>query len=111
MAVLTEMYNVVIRVSTLTVYYPGGVAAYESVCPNRTFCSDGEVCRVGFMSWADTELFMQSLRRFDVSLIGFASEEEWFEYRLEHHPEFMRRIEEACIALRAGEGIPLRDLR
>ena|SRR5687767_15167125 len=44
-------------------------------------------------------------------LIGFASEEEWFEYRLEHHPEFMRRIEEARIALRAGQGIPLRDLR
>jgi len=110
-AVLTEMYNVVIRVSTLTVYYPGGVAAYESDCPNSTFCSDGEVCRVGFMSWADTELFVQSLRRFDVSLIGFASEEEWFEYRLEHHPEFMRRIEEARIALRAGQGIPLRDVR
>ena len=44
-------------------------------------------------------------------LIGFASEEEWFEYRLEHHPEFMRRIAEARIALRAGQGIPLRDVR
>jgi hypothetical protein len=22
-------------------------------------------------------------------LIGFASEEDWFEYRLEHHPEFL----------------------
>ena len=44
-------------------------------------------------------------------LIGFASEEEWFEYRLEHHPEFMRRIEDARIALRAGQGIPLRDVR
>ena len=28
-------------------------------------------------------------------LIGFASDEDWFEYRLEHHPEFLRRIEEA----------------
>lgn len=44
-------------------------------------------------------------------LIGFASEEDWFEYRLEHHPEFLRRIEEARIAFRAGQGIPLRDLR
>jgi hypothetical protein len=44
-------------------------------------------------------------------LIGFASEDEWFEYRLEHHPEFLRRIEEARIALRAGHGIPLRDVR
>ena len=23
-------------------------------------------------------------------LIGFESEDEWFEYRLEHHPEFLR---------------------
>jgi prevent-host-death family protein len=44
-------------------------------------------------------------------LIGFGSEEDWFEYRLEHHPEFLRRIEEARVALRAGRGIPLRDVR
>lgn len=43
-------------------------------------------------------------------LIGFASEEDWFEYRLEHHPEFLRRIEEARLALRAGQGIPLREV-
>ena len=43
-------------------------------------------------------------------LIGFGSEEDWFEYRLEHHPEFLRRIEEARIAIRAGQGIPLRDV-
>jgi prevent-host-death family protein len=44
-------------------------------------------------------------------LIGFASEDDWFEYRLEHHPEFLRRIEEARNALRAGRGVPLRDVR
>ena len=43
-------------------------------------------------------------------LIGFGSEEEWFEYRLEHHPEFLRRIAEARVALRAGQGIPLREV-
>ena len=41
-------------------------------------------------------------------LIGFGSEDDWFEYRLEHHPEFLRRIEEARVALRAGQGVPLR---
>jgi len=41
-------------------------------------------------------------------LIGFASDEDWFEYRLEHHPAFLRRIEEARAALLAGRGIPLR---
>jgi prevent-host-death family protein len=44
-------------------------------------------------------------------LIGFASEEDWFEYRLEHHPEFLRRIDEARTALRAGQGVPLREVR
>ena len=43
-------------------------------------------------------------------LIGFGSEEDWFEYRLEHHPEFLRRIEDARAAIRAGQGIPLRDI-
>jgi prevent-host-death family protein len=43
-------------------------------------------------------------------LIGFGSDEDWFEYRLEHHPEFLRRIEEARAALRVGQGIPLRDV-
>jgi prevent-host-death family protein len=40
-------------------------------------------------------------------LIGFASEEDWFEYRLEHHPDFIRRIAEARTALREGRGVPL----
>ncbi len=43
-------------------------------------------------------------------LIGFASEEEWFDYRLEHHPEFLRRIAEARDALRTGRGIRFEDL-
>ena len=28
-------------------------------------------------------------------LIGFESEEEWFDYRLEYDPRFLRRIEQA----------------
>jgi prevent-host-death family protein len=37
-------------------------------------------------------------------LIGFASEDDWFEYRLEHEPEFLQRVAEARSALRRGEG-------
>jgi prevent-host-death family protein len=44
-------------------------------------------------------------------LIGFASEDDWFDYRLEHDPEFLRRIAEARAALREGRGTPLRELR
>jgi prevent-host-death family protein len=40
-------------------------------------------------------------------LIGFASEDDWVEYRLENHPEFLTRVSAARAALRAGQGIPL----
>ena len=43
-------------------------------------------------------------------LIGFESEEDWFEYRLEHDPRFLRRIERARASLRAGRGVKLEDL-
>ena len=43
-------------------------------------------------------------------LIGFASEEDWFDYRLENDPRFLRRIEQARKGLRAGRGIRLEDL-
>ena len=43
-------------------------------------------------------------------LIGFESEDDWFDYRLEHHPEFMRRVVEAREALRSGRGVRLEDL-
>jgi prevent-host-death family protein len=43
-------------------------------------------------------------------LIGFESEEDWFEYRLEHDPHFLRRIERARASLRAGRGVRLEDL-
>ena len=43
-------------------------------------------------------------------LIGFESEEDWFEYRLEHDPRFLRRIEQARNSLRAGRGTRLEDI-
>jgi prevent-host-death family protein len=43
-------------------------------------------------------------------LIGFESEEDWFEYRLEHDPRFLRRVEQALNSLRAGKGVRLEDL-
>lgn len=43
-------------------------------------------------------------------LIGFGSEDDWFEYRLEHHPEFLRRIAAARAALRDGRGVRLEDV-
>jgi len=43
-------------------------------------------------------------------LIGFESEEDWFEYRLENDPRFLRRVEQARGSLQAGRGVRLEDL-
>ncbi len=43
-------------------------------------------------------------------LIGFKSEDAWFDYRLENDPRFLRRIEAARQSLRAGRGVKLEDL-
>ncbi len=44
-------------------------------------------------------------------LIGFASEDDWFDYRLENDPRFVARIEKARASLRAGKGVHLEDLK
>jgi len=43
-------------------------------------------------------------------LIGFESEEDWFDYRLEHDPRFLQRIEQARGSLRSGRGVKLDDI-
>ncbi len=43
-------------------------------------------------------------------LIGFETEDDWFEYRLEHNPEFLQRVAQARAAVGRGEGVRLEDL-
>jgi prevent-host-death family protein len=43
-------------------------------------------------------------------LIGFESEDDWFDYRLENHPEFLRRVSEARAEFRAGRSVRLEDI-
>lgn len=43
-------------------------------------------------------------------LIGFETEDDWFDYRLEHDPRFLRRIESARASLHAGKGVRLEDI-
>ena len=43
-------------------------------------------------------------------LIGFGSEEDWFDYRLENDPRFLRRVASARAGLQAGLGIRIEDL-
>ena len=43
-------------------------------------------------------------------LIGFSSEEDWFEYRLEHDPGFLRWIAQARRSIAAGKCIKLGEV-
>ncbi len=43
-------------------------------------------------------------------LVGFGSEEDWFDYRLETDPRFLERIAKARANLKAGRGVRLEDL-
>ena len=43
-------------------------------------------------------------------LIGFKSEDDWFDYRLENDPRFLRRVEQARKSLQEGRGVRLEDL-
>jgi prevent-host-death family protein len=43
-------------------------------------------------------------------LIGFESEDDWFDYRLEHEPAFLQRVEQARKNLRAGLGLKLENI-
>ena len=44
-------------------------------------------------------------------LVGFATEDEWFDYRLENDPRFLKRIAKARQSLREGKGVKLEDIK
>lgn len=43
-------------------------------------------------------------------LIGFASEDDWIDYRLENDPRFLARIAQARDSYRAGLGVRIEDI-
>jgi prevent-host-death family protein len=44
-------------------------------------------------------------------LIGFESEDDWFEYKLENDPGFLKGIARARESLAAGKGIPWEEVK
>src|SRR5687768_15123906 len=61
MAVLVEGISVIILRARLESLYPGGWAAFVANCPNATLCADTWLARVGFMTPADVESFVERL--------------------------------------------------
>jgi prevent-host-death family protein len=43
-------------------------------------------------------------------LVGFKSEDDWFEYRIQNDPRFLKRVEKARRSIRSGKGVRLEDL-
>jgi prevent-host-death family protein len=43
-------------------------------------------------------------------LVGFATEEDWFDYRLENDPRFLARVAAARRSLHEGKGVPIEDI-
>ncbi len=44
-------------------------------------------------------------------LIGFETEDDWFEYKLLNDPRFMARIQRARESFRAGRGVPWENVQ
>lgn len=63
MSVIIEGISVVIRSSTIDKKYKGGVLRYAQDCLNGTFCTDGQITRVGFMAPPDVGRFIMGLEK------------------------------------------------
>ena len=62
MAVLIEVLSVVIRVERVAAAFPGGWLAFESqVTAHPSYCSDGELARLAFLTPDDVKAFVGDL--------------------------------------------------
>jgi prevent-host-death family protein len=43
-------------------------------------------------------------------LVGFATEDDWFDYKLENDPRFLARVARARKSLREGKGVRIENL-
>lgn len=61
MAVLVEAISVIVLRAAIDACFPGGWSAFQSIVPNRTFCFDSKIARVGFMSAPEVTVFIDQL--------------------------------------------------
>ena len=69
MSVVCESISVIVRCDVLNAKYPGGVAGFEADAPNDTYCSDGLIGRIGFMTPWQADLFIERLCGFGFALV------------------------------------------
>ena len=44
-------------------------------------------------------------------LLGFADDDDWFDFRIEHDPRFRARMDRACRSVQDGKGIPWEKIK
>ena len=69
MSVPIDALSVIIRQSTLRAKYPGSVQQYAADCPNRTYCADAHLTRVGFLAPQDAQRFVGRLERLGLGYV------------------------------------------
>lgn len=62
MAVLVEAISVIVRKDAVSDRVQGGMTRLRSELPNRTFCDDEHICRIGFLSPEETASFADKLQ-------------------------------------------------
>lgn len=62
MAVICEALSVVVRIDSIKKYLKGGERNFMNKVPNSTYCSDGDLARVGFMAPDAVGKFIESLQ-------------------------------------------------
>ena len=68
MAVIIEAFSIIIRNSTIETKFPGGLDGYKKACPNTSLCTDGELCRVGFMTEVEISNYLKFLSENGISI-------------------------------------------
>ena len=76
MAVSALGYCVIVRNQSVKRHLPDGQADLERACPNSTFCSDGTISRIGFMSLDDATAFIEWLRSVGFSVLRDGKSDE-----------------------------------
>ena len=86
MPVVAECTSVLIRNATLDASYPGGAVGFDKDCPISTYCTDGQISRVGFMDPTDASAYVNHLVKSglpqnEIAIfqegVGFASPCSW----------------------------------
>ncbi len=70
MAVPVEGFSVLVRNETLEEKYPDNLSGFVEACPNQTFCTDGQISRIGFMNALDLGNFLESLEQNGLSSLA-----------------------------------------